>query len=403
MWTLPSLLALVLAPTLPLPQDRLELVESAPIETSLDAPDLRPTHEVWIECIDAATASIDIAQFYASDAPPTADGSPRRTRLTGVVEALERAAERGIEIRFLLSERFRELYAELPARLGAHAKIEVRWLDMEPTTGGVMHAKYWVFDEARVFVGSQNFDWRALEHIQELGVLVAQQAIATRFRARFEADWSWAGNAGLLGGGVADGNRPRVGDAVVTAVFSPESPADKRVAGLSWDLPAILQRIDGATESVRVQLLSYSPTDREGTYFAELDNALRAAAARGVDVRLMVADWGKRRGRVEWVQSLQAVPNLTVRFVTIPQASEGFIPFARCIHAKYMVVDGSSAWLGTSNWSRDYFYASRNAGLMVEGGAIPERLHRFHADTWNSPYAYTVDPGADYVPPRVSD
>ncbi|MHC4894238.1 MAG: phospholipase D-like domain-containing protein, partial [Planctomycetota bacterium] len=167
--------------------------------------------------------------------------------------------------------------------------------------------------------------------------------------------------------------------------------------------PHLLGLIDGADDSVWVQLLSYSPTDRDGGWFGELDTALRRAAARGVDVRLTVADWGKRRGRVEWLQSLAPVPNLEVRMVTIPPAAEGHVPFARCVHAKYMVVDGRAAWLGTSNWSESYFYASRNAGLVIEGGPAPARLSRFHLDTWNSPYAYPIDPGATYEAPRIGD
>ena len=62
--------------------------------------------------------------------------------------------------------------------------------------------------------------------------------------------------------------------------------------------------------------------------------------------------------------------NIEVKLVTIPEWSGGFIPFARVIHAKYLVVDAEHSWLGTSNWSKDYFFKSRNVGIVVNGLAL---------------------------------
>ena len=70
-----------------------ELVESYPIETSLDHPDIPDAHDVWLAMIDGARRRIDLAQFYASNRA----GS----RLEAVVQSLERAADRGVVVRFL--------------------------------------------------------------------------------------------------------------------------------------------------------------------------------------------------------------------------------------------------------------------------------------------------------------
>ena len=48
------------------PGPALELVESQPVETSLDRAALRDAWEVWPQMIEAATARIDLAEFYAS-------------------------------------------------------------------------------------------------------------------------------------------------------------------------------------------------------------------------------------------------------------------------------------------------------------------------------------------------
>jgi phosphatidylserine/phosphatidylglycerophosphate/cardiolipin synthase-like enzyme len=149
--------------------------------------------------------------------------------------------------------------------------------------------------------------------------------------------------------------------------------------------------------------MTYRMTDRSKRYFEELEGELKAAAARGVEVRLLVADWCKRKGTIEGLQAIEPLEHLAVRMVTIPVAERGFIPYARVIHAKYMVVDGETAWLGTSNWERDYFYESRNCGVFVEGRSFGGELQRFFDRGWSSPYAAPVDPKAAYEAPRIGD
>jgi phosphatidylserine/phosphatidylglycerophosphate/cardiolipin synthase-like enzyme len=91
-----------------------------------------------------------------------------------------------------------------------------------------------------------------------------------------------------------------------------------------------------------------------------------------------------------------------VKLTTIPRWSGGFIPYARVMHSKYMVVDGQAAWVGTSNWERNYFTETRNVGLIVEGAVFARELERFFSDSWTSPYAAEVDPHAAYTPPPIS-
>lgn len=375
LWTLPLLLAVA--------QERatFELVETAPVETTLDHPDLREAHEVWLEMIGGAEKTIDLGMFYASNRP----GS----RLEPVVAALEEAAGRGVRVRFLSAESFHDTYPETLDRLKAHEGIDVRLIDFGE---GVLHAKYFVVDGRDVFFGSQNFDWRSLEHIQELGVRVRSPEIGAAFGAVFDHDWrlaagessSWAVWLKAAAAVTGDGVR-------LTPAFSPRNHVKAW-----WDLPQIIEMLDGAKRTVRVQLLSYKRFD-------ELESALLRAAGRGVQVQLLLSDWSKRQGQIRGLQELQRVKGVDVKLVTIPEHSSGFIPYARVIHAKYLVVDGETSWIGTSNWSRGYFYESRNVGLILEGKAPSERLDRFFLDGWNGPYAELVDPEAEYEAPRVGD
>ena len=68
-----------------------------------------------------------------------------------------------------------------------------------------------------------------------------------------------------------------------------------------------------------------------------------------------------------------------------------------------MVVDGRAAWIGTSNWEKDYFYESRNVGVIVESAKIGDILTRFFDGNWGSEYAYGVDPAVEYTVPRIGE
>lgn len=390
---LPQILLLSFALTQGAP---LELVESAPLETTLDNPDLRNTAEVWLEMIGRARTSLDLSHFYASDQAPSA--------LTRVIEAVEAAAARGVRVRVLAEEKFYATYPETLERFAKLAGAQVRRFDVARSYGGVLHAKYMVVDGAEVFVGSQNFDWRALEHIVELGLRLRAPGAAAGFQALFDADWAVSGGAEPKQVFAAIAELPPPGDVLDGATlryrFSPRGALPNEGW---WDLPALVEWIDAAQASVDVQVLTYKCVTRSREYWDTLECALRRAAARGAKVRLLVADWGKRKGTIEGLQSLEPLANVEVRMATIPPHSSGHVPFARVIHSKYMVVDGRRLWVGTSNWERDYFEQSRNASVFIDGGETPQRAQRCFDALWTSDYAYRVDPAASYEAPRVGD
>jgi len=183
-----------------------ELVETAPIETTLDHPELRDAADVWPEMIAAARTSIDLGEFYASNQP----GS----RLEPVVRALETAIARGVRVRFLAELGFVKTYPDTLERL-AQAGAAVRHLDLKHTTGGILHAKYFIVDDRDAFFGSQNFDYRALEHNYELGARTDDPALVGGLAAIFAADWARAG------GEPAPDRQVPAGHGPITLIASP--------------------------------------------------------------------------------------------------------------------------------------------------------------------------------------
>jgi phosphatidylserine/phosphatidylglycerophosphate/cardiolipin synthase-like enzyme len=394
--------------------EEFELVESIPVETSLDNPDIRNTQEVWLEMIRGARKTLEFEEFYVSDAP----GEP----LEEILNAVADATQRGVRVRFIVDSR---MYRTYPGRLDWLSKqknTEVRKMDMASIAGGVMHAKYFVVDGTQVFLGSQNFDWRALKHIHEIGCRVRSRELARIFSDLFELDWKLAGLSGRMVqqrhmvhkkyrvplGGLINVPYPHgrilpkydSKDSIeVWPVYSPRGfIPDERL----WDEQRIAMLVDSARQEVDIQLLTYSAISGK-EYYPELDNALRSAAARGVLVKLIVSDWAKGHPQIDCLKSLSVIPNIQVKLSTIPQWSGGFVPYARVEHCKYMVVDGKASWIGSSNWEKGYFHDSRNVGLVVKSGAIAEMLREIFYKSWDSEYTYAVRLDVDYAPPKRSE
>jgi len=368
-----------------------ELVESWPVETTLDHPDVRDAKDVWLEQIAGARRSLDFAEFYASNQAGSA--------LEKVIAAVESAATRGVKVRWLGEEKFYKTYPETMDRLGKSPGVQVRRFDVAHVMGGVLHAKYFLVDGQELYLGSQNFDWRSLEHIQELGLRVREPTVVAALKDVFELDWALQAGAPRPKPTVSAAQFPvRTELGALTFVASPKEFLPDEAL---WDLPRLVQLIDSAKASVRVQVLIYRARGRGA--FPELEEALQRAASRGVKVELLVSDWSKRKTTIGGLKALHAPPNLTVKIMTVPPFSGGHVPFARVVHAKYLVVDGERAWVGTSNWEKDYFFKSRNVGLVIDGGPLPARLDAFFGDNWNGRYVETLDPAADYVAPRTGE
>src|SRR2546422_10631221 len=163
-----------------------------------------------------------------------------------------------------------------------------------------------------------------------------------------------------------------------------------------WDETKILKLIGRASSEVMCQFLTYSPVGRNKSYYPELENALRGAAARGVKVKMIVSDWSKEHPIEDYLKSLSVVPNIEVKFSVIPEWSGGYIPFARVEHCKFLVIDSSSSWIGTSNWEKSYFYNTRNVGIVVENRNVAGILRRIFRKGWDGPYTEKVKPEVDY-------
>jgi len=372
-----------------------ELVYTAPVETALQADDLRNTAEVWQQMFDAAKTRIDLGQFYVAN--------QQGSLLDGVLQHLKAAGERGVKIRFLMEEKgIRISPPETLEQLKAIPNLELRIIPYQRLSGGILHAKYLLVDGEQAFVGSQNFDWRALAHIHETGLRISDAGVVRQIQAIFEQDWQ---AQALL---AAEKPVPQLTSQPTVEplqsnylVASPRAYNPAGVIDSQLELPRLLA---SARQRVRVQVMDYAPLsfgpDRTRPYYAVIDNALRSAAARGVQIELMVANWNTKKPDIAWLKSLALVPNVQVKVVTIPPASSGFIPFARVIHSKIMTIDGEIAWVGTSNWTGGYLDNSRNLEIVLHDVNMSQRLDKLYSQLWDSLYAEPLKLDYDYPMPK---
>ncbi len=161
------------------------MVESFPVETGLDMSDIPEASDVWVDMIRSAERSLDIEQFYISSAA----GEP----LDRVIEEIRNAAGRGVTVRILLDARMSATYPEPATSLAAVPNVDLRTIDFAAHFGGAQHAKFFIVDNREAFMGSQNFDWRSLKHISEIGLRISEPRVVDFYCSIFIMDWNLAG------------------------------------------------------------------------------------------------------------------------------------------------------------------------------------------------------------------
>lgn len=384
------------------------IVESVPEATNYGEPGIARTQTAWIEMIKGAKQSIDIAAFYITDKLGSA--------LSPVLDALIDRAGAGIRVHLLVDQSFlKNDHADVD-RLRKVTGIEVRVLPVDTLTGGVLHAKYMVVDDESVFVGSQNWDWRALEHIHEVGARIRNARFAQTFAAAFEFDWQIAEHPDLQTAASTAVRAPSFAPATAEdpvlldaksseplVAFPAFSPPSLMPHWVTSEEPALIRMIEASRHELRIQVMTFSAIRQYGPkgWWAEVDGALRNAAARGVQIHIIVADWALREPMQAHLKSLAVLPNITIKFSHLPQALEGFIPYARVEHAKYAVADDRIVYIGTGNWEWSYFHNTVDASVFVQGFGPAKTLSDIFDRDWNGPYVTMLEPGKEYTEPHT--
>ena len=129
----------------------------------------------WIELIDSAQVSIDLEQneWLAPE----------------IVRRVYNAIQRGVVVRAIFTPRdpITADSAEPNRDLIRRAGAQVKYL-----TNPYVHAKMFIVDGQRVFIGSENVSDNSLDNNRELGIIFDQADAVQTVRRTFEQDWALA-------------------------------------------------------------------------------------------------------------------------------------------------------------------------------------------------------------------
>jgi phosphatidylserine/phosphatidylglycerophosphate/cardiolipin synthase-like enzyme len=265
----------------------------------------------------------------------TIDYSPFLLDEPAIVQALVNAQRRGVQVRLLSEPDHAHDNARALKALGA-AGVQIR--DANPAFG-MTHAKYVVIDGSRALQLTFNSDTKELATRRDFALEDDDPNDARFIEAVFEADWS-RGPVGAIPPGFA---------------LSPDN-ADERLTAL----------VRSAHDSIDLYAEKLEPSP--------LLSALIDAARNGVTVRIL-ADTAERRGKVPGpLMDLVRRHLIQVR-----------VPRDLGIHAKVMLIDGATAYLGSQNVENATADRRRELGLIFADETIAGRLREAFEHDWALP------------------
>lgn len=206
--------------------------------------------EILITKIDAAQNSIHIASFEFN--------------LTPVADALIRAHERGVDVRWVTDDEHGLESDEEPGR-GQFEMLEGAGIELkDDQRSALMHNKFWIFDRKIVWTGSTNITENGIFKQDNNVIVIHSPALADIYEREF--DEMWNGEFGPRSTSTVDDQSITVGDTQMQVLFAPEDDAVEH----------ILPYLEVAQTSIRFLAFSFTHDD--------LGEAMRNRSEAGVDV-----------------------------------------------------------------------------------------------------------------------
>uniref|UniRef100_UPI00358F1CD5 5'-3' exonuclease PLD3-like n=1 Tax=Myxine glutinosa TaxID=7769 RepID=UPI00358F1CD5 len=398
-----------------------EMVESIPIGLKFpaNATYLTPLDKGFTKLLHLAQSRLDVASFYWTMAGRDIGINDSSAHLgEEMFRLLLSLPSKSLVFRAISSDAMKTTFSDL-ANMTA-AGVQVRVLHMHQLTGGVMHSKLWVVDQQHIFIGSPNMDWRAFTQVKELGIIIYNcSCLARDLQKVFDSYWEIGKENSSIPRPWPSQFNTNINkshplhlkmNGIPTELYIASSPTQLNGHGRTPDLSSILSIIGNAQSFVNIALMKYLPSSEfrhHRRFWPLIDDALRRAAyEHRVHVKLLVGCWRKTHDNLfVFLQSLLALAdnstgcNIQVKLFKLPvDESQKGISATRIYHHKFMVTD-KAAYIGTSNWSEDYFVSTAGVGLVVNqteeaakglGLTVQEKLVAVFNRDWGSQYARTL-------------
>ncbi|VDL71907.1 unnamed protein product [Nippostrongylus brasiliensis] len=393
------------------------------------APNSGCTPPLEVSCESEAKNDMIIGSYYWSllvqDTGDNYTVDPTNTSADGqlIYNTILSTAQRGVKIK--IAQTYQNGgYPETTNLAAASSNIEVRSLDFTQWyPGGILHTKTIAVDGKHFYVGSANFDWRSLTQVKELGLAAFNcPCAATDLTKILKIYWDMGAPGAKIPQSWPDAYAtPAYHERPMSvpqpngnqAIYFSVSPPGFQSCGRESDIDAMIKLIDEAQETLDMAVMDYAPCTLYlkplNSWYGRLDEAIRRAAFdRQVKVRFMMSRWTSTKAKCfSYLYSLQDISgqlqcvyqnnkcvkrgSIEVRLIQVPDMQYGDIPFARVYHNKYFVTE-KALYVGTSNWSPDYWKYTAGIGAIVRSDDASRQsflVNQFQGifdRDWNSDY-----------------
>ncbi len=204
-----------------------------------------------IKKIDAAQDSIHIASFEFD--------------LTPVADALIRAHERGVDVRWVTDDEHGIEADEEPGH-GQFAMLEEAGIEIKDDgRGALMHNKFWIFDRKIVWTGSTNITVNGIFKQDNNVIVVHSPALAEIYEREF--DEMWSGEFGPRSTSTVDQQSVVVNGTQIQVLFAAEDEA----------MDYILPYLANAQRSIRFMAFSFTYDNMEDVITDRFENGVDVA------------------------------------------------------------------------------------------------------------------------------
>lgn len=168
-----------------------------------------------------------------------------------------------------------------------------------------------------------------------------------------------------------------------TASTTDDSPEESIRPVLNREyLPTVLEMLASAQISVRI--IQYEYVSHGAV--RDIEQAILAAARRGVDVKMLVDDTVKQsRRNVEWL----AKRGIDVK---LDETAEYGEPGDKTTHAKLILIDDRKVLIGSTNFSAKSIEANNEANVYLAGDSAGQAVRTYFDRLWADP---VKEPGVE--------
>lgn len=403
-----------------------QLVETIPENVTFnDNVTFSSTSDQLISIISSAQSSIDIASFYWTLLCSDVDHAPLQSCSVGetVIYAILKKVDK-IQVRIVVNDNGHDLASNL--KLLEEAGAKVRQLNFNRLlNAGVLHTKFILVDNKSFYIGSSNMDWRSYTQVKELGIVAKQcESLGNDLAKIFNVYWYLAKPDSMIPSkwpkkweskyNITNPLKMKLNNKPAD-VYLTSSPKQFNPPGRTNDIDGLLEVIKSAKKFISIAVMDYSTSflySKPRKFWPVIDNALKEAVIeRNVSVRLLASNWTYTKcSSVKFLNSLDALQSLVgsigirVKLFKVPTFEwQKNIPFARVNHNKYMVTD-NSVFIGTSNWSADYFINTGGISFVAKFNStapgfsnkksnetLRDQLEYIFNRDWRSNYSFYIN------------